>query len=89
MKPKGLALKLILLILTSITIIFCFIFSYNYYFSRRIILQNVSENADNLAKATVNPIDMVLRSIEKVPQNLAYFLESFSYHGGDLIDLVR
>ena len=79
MKIRGLALKLILLILTSITIIFCAIFSYNYYFSRRIILQNVSENAGNLAQATVNRIDMVLHSIEKVPQNLAYFLESFSY----------
>jgi len=89
MKNRGLALKLILLILTSITIIFSVILGYNYFFSRRIIINNVEKNAGDLAKATVNRIETVLRSTEKVPQNLSYFLESFSSNSGDLFDLIR
>jgi len=89
MKNRGIGLKLILLILTSVTLIFFLIFGYNYLFSRRIIIKNVEKNARNLAQATVNRIDMVLRSVEKVPKSLAYFLESSSYSGGDMIDLLH
>jgi len=89
MKNRGLALKLALLILTSITLIFSVIFIYNYFFSRRIITHNIEKNADSVASATVNRIDAVLRALEKVPKNLAYFLESFSYDGGDLMTLIR
>jgi sigma-B regulation protein RsbU (phosphoserine phosphatase) len=88
-KNRGIAFKLILLILTSSTLIFMLIFGYNYLFSRRIIVKNVEENARNLALATVNRIDIVLRSMEKVPENLAYFLEHSSYTKKELIDLIR
>ena len=89
MKNRGIGLKLILLILTSVTLIFFLIFGYNYLFSRRIIIKNVEKNARNLAHATVNRIDTVLHSVEKVPKSLAYFLENTSYAGGELIDLLR
>ena len=89
MKNRGLALKLSLLILSSITIIFLFLFSYNYFFSRRIIVNNVEMNAKNLAAATVNQIDTVLHSLEKVPENLAYFLEVSFYDHGEILDLIR
>lgn len=89
MKNRGIGLKLILLILTSVTLIFFLIFGYNYLFSRRIIIKNVEKNARNLAQATVNRIDMVLCSVEKVPKSLAYFLERASYSGGDMIDLLH
>ncbi len=88
MKNRGLALKLILLILTSITIIFSIVFSYNYVVSRRIIIKNIEKNARNLALATVNRIDMELHSVEKVPKSLAIFLESFSFVGGDIHDVL-
>ncbi|MFH1491172.1 MAG: SpoIIE family protein phosphatase [Pseudomonadota bacterium] len=89
MKNRGLAFKLTLLILSSSTIIFGVVFSYHYIFTKRIIVENARENAGNLARATVNRIDTVLRSVEKVPQNLAYFLEAFPSYSGDLMDLVR
>ncbi len=88
-KNRGLALKLILLILTSITIIFGLVFSYNYLFSRKIIITNVKQNAQNLTLATVNRINTVLSSVEKIPESLAYFLESFSLEGGNIIDLIH
>ena len=89
MKNRGLALKLALLILTSITIIFSFVFVYNYFFSRQIITNNIEENANSVALATVNRIDAVLRALEKVPENLAYFLESSSYDSRGVMELIR
>lgn len=89
MKNRGIALKLVLLILISITIIFSVVFTYNYFFSRRIISENVEKNARNLAQSTVNRIDTVLMAVEKVPQNLAYFYENVPPEGEELIDLLR
>ncbi len=89
MKNRGIAFKLILLILTSSTLIFISIFWYNYKFSRRIILTNIEQNAINLAGATVNKIDMMLRPVEKVAENLSFFLESTSFSGGEIIALLR
>ncbi len=65
------------------------IFGYNYYFSRRIIVKNVEENARNLTFTTVNRVETVLGSIEKIPENLAYFLENSSYTRDELINLIR
>jgi len=89
LRNRGIALKLIIFILASITVIFFFVFSYNYFFSRRIIIANVEKDAGHLALATVNHLDMVLRPIEKVPENLAQFLEAFPHESGNLMSLVE
>lgn len=89
MKNRGLAFKLILLILSSVTMIFLLIFGYSYMYSRKIIVENVEKNAMNLAKATVNQIDVVLSSIEKVPENLVYVLERSLCSGEELNDLLK
>ncbi len=89
LNSRGLAFKLTLLILASITLIFAGVFAYNYHFSRQIIVHNIENNARNLAEATVNRIDKVLNSVEKIPSNMAYFMESASYDGGELIDVLR
>lgn len=89
MKNRGIALKLTLLILTSTMIIFGLIFGYNYTFSRRIIERNVEENAKNLTFTTVNKVETVLHTIEKIPENMAYFLENSSYRKNELLNLIR
>ena len=89
MKNRGIALKLTVLILSSVSIIFFLVFSYNYFVSRRIIVHNIEKNARNLSRATVNRIDMVLRAIEKVPENLAGFIECAAHSRTDIIDLIR
>ncbi|MBN1104437.1 MAG: SpoIIE family protein phosphatase [Deltaproteobacteria bacterium] len=88
-RNRGIALRLTILILTSITIIFSVVFTYNYLVSRRIIRQNVAKNAEGVALSTVNKIDSVLHAVEKVPKNLAIFMEDFTYEGGDILDLIR
>ena len=89
LKNKGLALKLSLLILSSISLIFLLIFTYNYYISRQIIVKNVEANARNLAAATVYQIDSILRSLEKVPETLACYLQESSYDRDDILKLLR
>jgi len=88
-RSRGLAVKLIFLILTSVTLIFSAISIYNYFISRRIIVRNLESNARNLTLATVNRIDTVLQAVEKVPRNLAYFLESSGCTGSELFNLLR
>ncbi len=89
MKNRGIALKLIVLILASAMLIFGLIFGYNYTFSRRIIERNVEENAKNLTLTTVNKVETVLHAIEKIPENMAYFLESSTYRKNELLHLIR
>jgi phosphoserine phosphatase RsbU/P len=88
-KNRGLAYKLSLLILSSSAVLFFLIFGYNYLFSREIIIDNVEQDAGNLVRATVNRIDMTLRSVEKIPQNLAYLLQNSSCSSGQIIDLIH
>jgi len=88
-KNRGIAVKLTLLILSSMTVILAVILGSYYFYSTEIIEKNVRENAGNLVLATVNRIDKVLLPIEKVPQNVAYSLESFEYDRAQIIQLVR
>jgi len=88
-KNKGIAFKLTFFVLASSAVIFLVIFGYNYIISRRIIVKNIESGAKNLALATVNRIESVLRPIEKVPQNLAYFLGESVYTKEEIIDLLH
>lgn len=73
----------------SSALIFLIIFSYNYYFSRRMIKKNVENQAQTLVLATVNRIETVLSSTQKVPENLACFLKNRSYHREGILRLLR
>ncbi len=88
-RNRGIAVKLTLLILSSMTVIFAVVLGSYYFSSTKIIEKNVRKNAGNLVLATVNRIDKVLVSIEKVPENVAFSLESFAYERGQIIELVR
>ena len=90
MKRRGIAFKLILFIMTGITLIFSLIFGYNYLYSRRILLKNVEDNARNLALATTNRIETILRSMEVAATNLSTFLQQSAYDDKQrLLGLIR
>jgi len=88
-KNRGIAFKLTFFILASCTVIFVAIFGYNYAVSRRMLVRSIEENARNLALVTVNRIETVLSSVEKVPENLAYFLEQAPCDKEGIISLLR
>lgn len=88
MKPRSIAFKLIFYILISCSALFLGIFWYNYLFSKRMITENISENAKNLTRATVNEIDSVLFAIQEIPQNIAALLEHDPYDKDELLNIL-
>lgn len=64
-------------------------FGYNYLFTYKIITQGIRENAENLTKLTVSKIETVLLPTQKVPENIAYSLEYYSYGKEGMFDLLR
>lgn len=89
LRTRSIAFRLVLFILTSCSLIFASIFGYNYVISRRIITATIEENARNLALRTVNRIEMVLGSVEKVPENIAYSMEESAYTREGVLRLLR
>ena len=89
LKDRSLALQLTFLILTSTMIIFVAAFAYNYYSAKQAVMKGVTENAKNLALATAHKIEVILRSVEKVPGNLAGIIGKYPYKGDDLLRLIE
>jgi sigma-B regulation protein RsbU (phosphoserine phosphatase) len=89
MQDRGIGFKLCLAIMAGVVVIFTSVFGYNYYVSRQIIAKNIEKNATSLARATVNQIDTVLRSVEKVPQNLSFLLPNPSSDRSEIERLLR
>lgn len=78
-RNKGITYKLIIYILSGIVIIFSSIMAIDYQASREILMRSARQNAANLALSTVNHIESILRSAEKIPENLAPILENNPY----------
>lgn len=75
-RDKSIAFKLRLYILTGLLLIYSAIMYIDYRISRRILLNNVTQNATHLALSTVHQIEKVLMAAQKIPQNLAPILEN-------------
>jgi sigma-B regulation protein RsbU (phosphoserine phosphatase) len=88
-RRRSIAFKLSLFILIGTTLIFLSAFFYNYYYSRKIVLKNVEENARNLTFATVNKIETMLTGVEKVPSYLAFTLEKYDYNRKELLQVIE
>lgn len=88
-KNKSLAFKLIIFLSGSCAVILIAVFALNYKFSKKMIMQNVEENAKNLTFRKVNQIETVLSAIRQIPENIACLLESSPLNEQDLIKLLN
>lgn len=88
LRNRGIVFKLIALVVTAGGFIFLCVFGYSYFFSRRTIEKNINEGARNLAQATVGRIEASLRSVQKIPLNDRYFVESTPLDPAALHDLL-
>ena len=79
MKLKGLTLKITVYIFSAVMLIFAIIYRLNYMYSKDIIENQIEQTATNLTSSTVQSVEKVLMSIEKVPQSLAQSLENTYY----------
>jgi len=71
LRRRGIAFKLSLLVLSGVTLVIALILGLNYQVSRRLMVEKIEENAFNLARATANHINTLLRVSEKIPSGLA------------------
>ncbi len=74
-RNRGIAFKLTFFILLSCTVIFAVAFGYSYVLSRQILMRNIEEIGQRLVAATVNKLEISLRSVEEVPGGLGSVLE--------------
>jgi sigma-B regulation protein RsbU (phosphoserine phosphatase) len=88
-KNRGITSKLIFLIVSGCSIIFVIILSFNYDYTKKILLQNAQDIAKNKAYAQVNKIEIVLKSIERVPSNSIFLIDSFSFNKADMLKLIK
>ena len=88
-KHKSLAFKLVLFLSGSCSLILLAIFAVNYQFSRKMILESVEENARNLTLRTVNRIDAVALSAQKMPDNVASFIENGTMDQREMLAMLR
>ncbi len=86
---RGLAFKMILFIFSSIIFVFAVIFLYNYKVSSNLIKRNIEENARIFTSNTVIKVDNVLRSVEKVIDNAAVFVEKSEYNDSKIHALLK
>jgi len=89
LRNKSIEFKLIVFFFVSGMFIFLLIFAFTYRFSRHMIEKNAEESARNLTNSTVNKIEAILLSTQKVPENLVYYIENSSYDKEQLLRLLK
>ena len=89
LKRRGLAVKLSFSILIGTTLIAAVSFAYEYWYSSRLVLQNVEADAGNLAQATVNEVESVLVGITKVIMFTTSYLEHHEYTEEDMLGILE
>ena len=86
---RGIATKLIIFILSGCLLIFGILFGYNYYYSKRIIITNIQEIAENRTLATVYKVETIIRAVQELPENVAYLLENIDVDDEKVLSLVK
>jgi len=88
-RNRGLAFRLSVLILLGSILVLGIALGCNYVLVRAMIRKHVEQQAQSLARATVNRVDNLLGATAKIPENLAEFLEHSPYTQAQLLRVVR
>jgi signal transduction histidine kinase/HAMP domain-containing protein len=85
----GLSSKMVLFIFSNVFIIIAIIFGYIYKVSRDTIYTNLNENSRLLTLSTVNEVEKILASVQKVPDNLSNIIEAGNYSPEEIEKLLK
>ena len=88
-RNRGIAFKLILSTSVSSGLVFLLVFGLQYDSSRKMIEKDIEAKAESLALSKANMIETVLSSTQKIPENLACFLEKASHDEKDILPLLH
>ena len=89
LRRRGIAFKLSLLVLSGVTLVITLILALNYNVTRRLMVEKIEENAFNLAQATANRINTLLKAAEKVPAGLALTISELKPDENELKNLLK
>lgn len=85
---KGLAFRMVISISLAVTAIFLGIFIYNYFVTRDVVIDDLDLMAQKLTESTVSQVDRTLHGITKIPENIAYVVETNDFDREQLINLL-
>lgn len=89
LKNKSFAFKMSLTILIAVSSIFIISFLINYVNTREIVFNYVKENARQTAYLNISKIEDVLNRVEKIPLNLARFVENSELSSNNLNSILQ
>src|SRR5262245_6158745 len=89
LQRSSIAFKITLLILLGTGIVLALIVAYSYISSRKMILNETEKSTRNLTRGVANRVEQEFRSVEKVPQSFARFLETSSVNKETLLQLLQ
>ena len=88
MRHSRLSTKLIIYILSSAGVIFVTAFMYNLHYSQEAVMAKVAENARLLTMETANKIEIVLKSVEKIPRTAAAIIGNHPCQQEELVSML-
>ncbi len=86
---RGLSFKMIVIIFASVFVVTVITLSYIYKVSHDTIYYNLKENSKLLTQSTVNEVEKILSSVQKVPDNLSKVIEAGNYTSEELERLLK
>lgn len=86
---RTIAFKITLLILLGTGLVLGLILVYSHITNKKIILGETEKSTRNLTQGVANRVEQEFRSVEKVPQNLGWFLETTPVNKETLLRLLR
>ena len=89
LRCRGIAFKLSLLVLSGVTLVITLILGFNYHLSRRLMTEKIEENAFNLARATANRLNTLLKAAEKIPAGVAQTINELRPNRQELNNLLK
>jgi len=89
LRRRGIAFKLSLLVLSGVTLVIAGILTLNYNVTRRLMIEKIEENAFNLAQATANRINTLLKAAEKIPAGVALTITELEPDDTELTSLLK
>ncbi|MEA3332149.1 MAG: cache domain-containing protein, partial [Pseudomonadota bacterium] len=89
LRRRGIAFKLSLLVLSGVTLVIAGILTLNYNVTRRLMVEKIEENAFNLAQATANRINSLLKAAEKIPAGIALTITELEPDDTELKTLLK
>ncbi len=89
LRRRGIAFKLSLIVLSGVSLVIGVILTINYNTTQHLMVDKIEDGAFNLAEATANRINTLLRAAEKIPAGIATTITQLNPDRKELEKLLR